>query len=119
MQRQDAPEQGPIFPVPPVDPRNIELALTTTIYARAGHREERWREPAGLLAGFGKTTGKDAESTVPSVEVLDKVWIPAEGSNEKSQKGSWKQQVVFTSTFTLKCPPSFTSKIMDLEVRRF
>lgn len=117
MQRQDTPEQGPMFPAPPTDPRDIDFKLTARITVRAGMREERWREEVGMLGGLGRPDAPAVLDETPHVEVHDKVWIPADGSDEKSQKGAWKQQVTFTSSFTLRCPPSFTLRTIDLDVR--
>ena len=52
-------------------------------------------------------------------EHMDKVWIPSHDSHdEKKQKGQWKQEVTFKSSFVLSCAPSFDSQTMSVRVRR-
>ena len=49
------------------------------------------------------------------VETLDKVWIPDPGY-QNGERGSWKQETIFTGAFTITCPPSFDTSTMCVEV---
>lgn len=51
------------------------------------------------------------------VDTPEKVWLPDLG-DEKKNKGAWKQQVTFKSSFTLTCPPTFSSETMSVNVGR-
>lgn len=70
------------------------------------------------LGGLSPTPPNDQPLRYEQVQVNapEKVWLPDLG-DEKKSKGSWKQQVTVKSSFTLTCPPAFSSETMSVTVR--
>ena len=79
--------------------------------------EQSATDRVAYIGGFG-THAKPAVDVIPNVKVWNNVWLSDAdiGKGTEKQKGRWKQEVSFQSTFTLSCPPSFTSDIMDVSV---
>ena len=118
MHREDARKGGPIFPVPPHDPKAVTIRLARTMYLKIGSEKNYFFPYAEPLGGFG---GQRIPGFEPQVELADVVWIPVEGRSKtgsEKQKGQWKQEVTFRSAFTLRCPPSFDTSTMVLRVSR-
>ena len=121
MRREDTPTTEPIFPAPPYSPKDVDIRLMREVTIQAGRFN--WRETGHDkvtdLGGFGGAFNQGPEQ--PQVEILDNVWVPANGedkSEDEKQRGSWKQEVIFRSTVTFKCPPSFSTKTMTVGVSR-
>ncbi|PSR70565.1 hypothetical protein PHLCEN_2v13604 [Hermanssonia centrifuga] len=108
----------PIFPAPPRTVQGIEFKLQRNIHIKAMLDEIGSKGVfVAHLGGFDvKARSSDTPTTPVEVEVMDNVWIPAALGNEKDQRGSWKQEVNFRSSFTLKCPPAFSMTTMTVHV---
>ena len=117
MRRDDVKQVDDIFPAPPSTPRGVELRLTRRVQISAGGPHESAIEKMTYLGGLGpKSNPAEQASLGLVVQPMEKTWIP-DGGDEKKQKGSWKQEVNYQSTFTLTCPPSFVTETMRVEVR--
>lgn len=121
MKFEDTPDDGPIFPEPPLDPKSVEFTLERKVAVRAGtfFEDESWWHTVQLLGGLGSSQDPhfhDNTEVIPT----EKVWIPSSDSqDEKKKKGQWKQESTFKSYFTLRCPPSFHTTNMDVWVSLF
>ena len=117
--RDDMRQIDNIFPEPPSTPRGVELRLMRRVGVCANGPKEWGTEKMSYLGGMGPKSNI-AEHTLHGLVVRpkSKAWIP-EGGDKKKQKGKWKQEVSFQSTFTLTCPPSFDTDTMSVEVRTF
>ncbi|PSR74839.1 hypothetical protein PHLCEN_2v9553 [Hermanssonia centrifuga] len=112
MKREETPEGESVFPAPPLTPKGAEFRLERNVYVRT----HNWAttsdgNPVAVLGGLAPTAPNPKFYDHVQVEGMEKVWLPALG-DEKKQKGSWKQEVTFRSTFMLTCPPSFESPSM-------
>ena len=123
MRREDSQKNELIFPSPPLSIANIELNLVLSVFLKAGNWIEYGTEEIASLGGFG-TSANASESrgiTIPRIHVTEQSWIPELGlsgkSDEKKQKGVWKQEASYTSTFQITCPPTFDSAGIDVRVR--
>ena len=117
MRRDDVKETDSIFPAPPIVPQSVELRLVRRVFIHAQSWRESGTDRMVYLGGLGPDS-KPAEYAALGlvVQPMEKTWIP-DGGDEKKQKGSWKQEVNYQSTFTLTCPPSFVTGTMRVEVR--
>ena len=125
MKREDTQENEPIFPPPPRSLQGVEFKLVRQVSMVAGGWHETGTAKLADLGGFGPAAPESSQAVieVPHIQLADPVWIPERDSksDEKKQKGTWKQEVGFTSSFKLTCPPSFVSRTMSVNVgaRRF
>ena len=112
--REDTPKNGPIFPAPPLGPSAIDLKFMREVVVAA----EPWTvdgvETVGILGGFG-SLGSELRAITDVKEIA---WIAEAGiyeeSDEKKQKGRYKQEVTFTSTFEMTCPPTLESLLSQI-----
>ena len=117
MHRGDVPDGEGVFPTPPRDVRGVEAALMRKITLNANGWTEGGLDRVAYLGGLGSHI-KPGTADTPTIKVWDNVWL-SNGELEKGgekQKGRWKQEVNFQSSFTLNCSPSFTSGIMSVGV---
>ena len=116
MRRDEAPENEPIFPAPPLTPQKVEFRLARNVVVNVHTWRESGTDKLAYLGGLSPTSNP-LELQAVGLEVVPaaKEWIPDNG-DEKKQKGTWKQEVEFRSTFTLNCPPSFSAQTMSIEV---
>ena len=118
MRRDDVKQVDDIFPAPPSTPRGVELRLTRRVKISAGGPHESAVEKMTYLGGLGpKSNPAEQASLGLVVQPMQKTWIP-DNENE-NRTGKWKQETGFQSTFTLTCPPSFSTATMSIEVRTF
>ncbi|KAL6306459.1 hypothetical protein BKA93DRAFT_729648 [Sparassis latifolia] len=107
MKRENTPEDKPIFPTPPQYPEEIQFELRRSVYVRAHAFDSRLGERAPFASGL-TVDSSSLESTR-----LENVWIPS----DDKEKGTWKQEVTFSSKFVLRCPPTFQTRILKNEYR--
>lgn len=112
MKRDEKTEDEVIFPAPPLTPQEVDFRLESDVWikARSWHttRHDNWVTQLG-----GLNSGDPSAVALVSVDAPKKVWIP---DGEKSEKGRWKQEVVFRSSFQLSCAPTFSSETMIVSV---
>ncbi|KAI0345935.1 hypothetical protein BDW22DRAFT_1353570 [Trametopsis cervina] len=111
--KEDKPPEETIFPAPPLKPHEIDFRIERNVYIRTGSWDSY--SEGGFIAylgGMGPKSSSASQSAV-QVEPMEKVWIPLNG-DEKKQKGCWKQEVTFKSTFQLSCPPAFDANTMKV-----
>ncbi len=118
MAQEDTPLEQPIFPAPPTSPRDLELNLVRHVTLRENSWTSYDDDPVNGIGGFSPAPPDDQTLWYEQVQVdaPEKVWLPDLG-DEKENRGSWKQQVNFKSSFTLTCPPTFSSETMSFTVR--
>jgi hypothetical protein len=93
-------------------PRNpqttdIELRLVQAIQITAGSRYIRGTRNLGLLGGFG--VSRDSEI---KTKRTDPIWVP-EGNEDK---GRWVESIVYTTRFVLRCLPTFSTRLIEIDV---
>ncbi|KAI0087779.1 hypothetical protein BDY19DRAFT_223404 [Irpex rosettiformis] len=117
MKRSEKSEDGTIFPTPPLDPRAIELKLTSDVWIKTDGMDYTCRDKTVThLGGFGSQESSSGPVAGAVVGPLKKVWVPAEGE-KSSEKGRWKQEVAFASSMRFSCAPSFTSETVKLSYK--
>lgn len=81
------------------------------VWIKANHQDgESFGTLVDHLGGFGPED--NTESRI-QIEVKKNVWIP---NAEEKDHGFWKQEVTFSSTFTVQCAPTFQSSTMAVNV---
>ena len=115
--QDDWPADKPIFPSPPLTPDLVDFRLQRRVhistYQLAATSADHF---VSYIGGLGTGLSEVVYNNV-QVDVVDNVWIPSVGGDEKTQqKGQWKQEVTFRSSFVLNCPPSFSTDTMTVEV---
>jgi hypothetical protein len=117
MKADDKPSNEPIFPAPPEQPRQVEFGIERDVFISVTYwKSNRKNNHVSYLGGLGPEGPLPVVDQVPAqVNVMDKAWIPNDG-REKETRGRWKQEVIFRSSFTLRCPPSFDSETMRVNV---
>ena len=113
MQREDTSKDEAIFPAPPLTPQGIEFRLVRNVVVRASTWKDGGNDKLQYLGGLGPTS-TPAESQALQVVPAEKTWIS--DSKDEKQKGQWKQEVEFSSTFTLSCSPTFSTQTMTAGV---
>lgn len=115
MKWEDTPAHCPIFPALPHTPdESIDFTIVRDVYLRAGRYRSIDRDAfVANVGGFGKQSAVVADESPMHVEAKEKVWCPLSADRNV---GSWRQEVTFTSSFVLRCAPTFCSRIMILEV---
>ncbi|PCH35020.1 hypothetical protein WOLCODRAFT_165964 [Wolfiporia cocos MD-104 SS10] len=96
------------WPRPPRAAKEIDFELRRKVYVRAGRWDQYSSERVGSLGGMGDCL----EHTDLHIEAPERQWSPA--ADDKSM-GRWKQDATFTSSFQLKCPPTFKFATMSNE----
>ena len=110
MKHTDASPDNELFPAPPATPSAFRFILTrnAVMLGTDGYRGGD-SEDAGALGDIGPQASSEDSCRVRS-QVVPAVWTPL-SDDEKlpagKQRGTWKQESVFTSEFVLKCPPAF------------
>ena len=108
---------GSVFPSLP-RPEQVDFWVEND----ASFRADAWAaaingNAVAHLGGLGSsgTTNQVTNVDPVNVQTADAVWIPAE-EDKKDDRGRWKQEVVFRSTFFLNCAPSFESATLNVKV---
>jgi hypothetical protein len=119
MKFSDKSSDEQIFPAPPEKPDQIDFRIERDVFVRAKDwKSNRKNNRVSYLGGLGPDgSAPEVDQEPVQVDGNNKVWIPNEGG-EKEAKGHWKQEVVFKSSFKLRCPPSFDSETMRVNVSR-
>ena len=120
MRRDETPVNEAVFPAPPNNPSTVEFELLRQVMVRTNQWTASGSETVLDLGGFGRSGPLAGGGIGPRVDVMDKVWIPEGGADgktdEKKQKGRWKQEVTFTSTFVITCSPTFVCPTLNNSV---
>ena len=112
------PADKPIFPSPPLTPDLVDFRLQRRVhistYQLAATSTDHF---VSYIGGLGPGLSEVVYNNV-QVDVMDNVWIPSVGGDEKTQqKGQWKQEVTFKSFIRLASPPTFNATTMAISVR--
>lgn len=113
----DEKEDATIFPPLPSLKSDLDFRLMQVVNLKA----DAWSNTADRVfcGHLGGMAARKGPAFYEGVEVLRtaKVWIPlSEGHDEKKSRGQWKQEVTFTSSFTLTCPPGFETETLTVKV---
>lgn len=100
-----------LFPSPPLDPKEIGFHLRRRIHLNARGWEDEGKENIVPLGGLGKA---EAEEGQVSFRVEEKRWVPLE---DDKHKGCWVRESTAGTTINLKSTPSFSTRVMSIEVR--
>ncbi|KAJ3558004.1 hypothetical protein NM688_g1165 [Phlebia brevispora] len=114
MKKDETPENQPIFPSPPLTPKGVEFTLTRAVMVRTHSWSENGRDTVAAIGGLSPESSDPHFYDEVQIEGVEKTWIPSYG-DEKKNKGSWRQEVNFKSTFKLNCPPAFQSPTMGIQ----
>lgn len=116
MKFDDHKEEETIFPEPSHDPKKYELKLEAKVWTKAKSQTNNGTSNTGVFGGLGDCNYPRFYENI-QVEPVQKVWIPSPEHGEKAQKGRWKQEVLFRSSFLLRCAPSFSAETLRVEYR--
>ncbi|KAI0802071.1 hypothetical protein BC629DRAFT_1284933 [Irpex lacteus] len=103
-----------VFPEPPLGPQAVDFTLTRNVWIKTTvYDHTRKNDFVAQLGGLGSR--KSGSGTGGSADVvvtpLKKEWTPSDG--EKGEKGRWRQESTFKSTFQLSCAPTFSTETLN------
>ena len=81
------------------------------VWIKANHEDvESFGTIVDHLGGFGPDDNTDSPA---HAEIKENLWVP---DADRRDHGSWKQEVTFSSSFTVQCAPTFQSSTMTVNV---
>jgi hypothetical protein len=120
MNQSDTPEgaflstnDNQLYPVPPKEPNKIQFLLRSlTVVSAQGVSQETHREE-GNLCGFGNHPSLDAIAHLQRT-ISEPLWI-----SHDDEVGSWRRAIQFEAKFTLHCPPTIETSIIQRRVSSY
>ncbi|KZT07059.1 uncharacterized protein LAESUDRAFT_758872 [Laetiporus sulphureus 93-53] len=94
------------WPSPPLEPSAVHFELKRIFRVQV----KEWSDTStGILTSLGGMGGSYASV---SIETKEDQWLP---DDEDKNKGRWRKEVSFSSSFRLKHTPTFSSPLITLE----
>lgn len=98
-----------LFPPPPNRPADIQFGLQRLTSLRAKTSKAKVSEHVAHLGGLGRGNSKQHVE----LEVAARKW---NRHSRKDGQGTWTQETILKSFITLRCSPTFSSRVLDISV---